>query len=170
MQCHALQCKASLSSSPLQLAGKDCYWKLPVLVLPKPFLTGFVHQCALLAQVPGPTVSRQWSRACRSEVVAWLASIGADKSVPTKKQTGLPSLSEEQWQQLQPKSAKAAIAAKEPAASQSKEPAVKAKEPASKPKDLSASKPKGRPRYHTLRIFDMCCVCRHHIVRRCEAY
>ena len=95
--------------------------------------------------------------ACRNEVVAWLASIGADKSVPTKKQTGLPTLSEEQWLQLQPKAGRVAIGAKEPAAVQPKEPPTKAKEPSSKAKEVSAAKPKdptaapkqkGRPRYN----------------------
>ena len=93
--------------------------------------------------------------ACRNEVVAWLASIGAERSVPTKKQTGLPTLSEEQWQQLQPKAARAAIVAKEPAVVQPKGPVTKAKEPSSKAKEASAAKPKdstaalktkGRPR------------------------
>ena len=95
--------------------------------------------------------------ACRNEVVAWLASIGAERSVPTKKQTGLPALSEEQWQQLQPKAGRAAIVAKELAAVQPKEPPTKAKEPSLKAKVASAAKPKdstaapkqkGRPKYN----------------------
>lgn len=93
---------------------------------------------------------------CRNEVVAWLASIGAERTVPTKKQTGLPILSEEQWQQLQPKTGRAAIVAKEPAGLHLKEAAAKAKEPSlkakeaviAKPRDPTAvPKPKGRPRY-----------------------
>ena len=113
---------------------------------------------------------------CRNEVVAWLASIGAEKSVPTKKQTGLPTLSEEQWVQLQPKASRAAIVAhepaavqlKEPAAVQAKEPAAKAKEPsvkakepsAAKPKDSTAfPKPKGRPRCMPVLRHISCCRC-----------
>ena len=95
--------------------------------------------------------------ACRNEVVAWLASIGAERSVPTKKQTGVPTLSEEQWQQLQPKANRAAAVAKEAATVQPKELITKAKEPSSKAKEASAAKakdataalkPKGRPRYN----------------------
>lgn len=95
--------------------------------------------------------------ACRNEVVAWLASIGAERSVPAKKQTGVPSLSEEQWQQLQPKANRAAAVAKEAATMQPKELITKAKEPSSKAKEASAAKakdataalkPKGRPRYN----------------------
>ena len=84
---------------------------------------------------------------CRLEVKAWLASIGAESSVPTKKQTGLPSLTEEQWQQLQPKTGKVIMPPKEPAAVQPKEPVAKPKEPKAKePRDSSGTKPKGRPR------------------------
>lgn len=88
-------------------------------------------------------------------MVGWLASIGAEKSVLTKKQTGLPTLSEEQWEQLQPKAGRAAAVAKEPTSLQPKEPVAKAKEPSSKVKEASAAKPKdttavskskGRPR------------------------
>lgn len=88
--------------------------------------------------------------------MAWLASIGADRTVPTKKQTGLPTLSEEQWQQLQPKAGRAGVAGKESSgmhlkevAATAKEPSVKAKEPVvAKPKDSTAvPKPKGQPRY-----------------------
>ena len=88
-------------------------------------------------------------------MVAWLASIGAEKSVPAKKQTGLPILSEEQWQQLQPKTYRAGTVAAEPATMQPKELITKAKEPSSKAKEASAGKakdapaapkPKGRPR------------------------
>lgn len=101
------------------------------------------------------------SVACRNEVVGWLASIGAEKNVPTKKQKGLPTLSEEQWEQLQPKAGRAAIVAKEPTSVQHKEPVSKAKEPSSnvkeacaaKPKDTTAvPKPQSRPRYNA-------CIC-----------
>lgn len=88
--------------------------------------------------------------------MAWLASIGAERTVPTKKQTGLPTLTEEQWQQLQPKAGKSGVVAKESSglhlkevAAKAKEPSVNAKEPvAAKPKESTAvPRPKGRPRY-----------------------
>ena len=75
-------------------------------------------------------------------MVGWLASIGAEKSVLTKKQIGLPTLSEEQWEQLQPKAGRAAAVAKEPTNLQPKEPIAKAKELSSKVKEASAAKPK----------------------------
>ncbi len=86
--------------------------------------------------------------------MAWLASIGADVAITAKKQTHLPTLTEQDWQRLQPKLGRGAVAAKEAAvqpkeaAPKPKEPAQKPKEPASvpKPKD-TAPKPKGRPRW-----------------------
>lgn len=90
---------------------------------------------------------------CRNEVLAWLASIGAEHMVPAKKATNLPTMTEDDWLRLQPKAAKAAVAAKEAAekpsqtAAKSKEIAPKAKEFAPKAKETAASKPKGRPRY-----------------------
>ncbi len=73
--------------------------------------------------------------------------------VPAKKATNLPTMTEDDWLRLQPKAAKAAVAAKEAAekpsqtAAKSKETAPKAKEFAPKAKETAASKPKGRPRY-----------------------
>lgn len=109
---------------------------------------------AVCACSPVKTTSECGS--CRNEVVGWLASIGAEKSVLTKKQKGLPTLSEEQWEQLQPKAGRAAVVAKEPTSLHPKEPVAKAKEPSSKVKEASAAKPrdsaavpkpKGRARY-----------------------
>ena len=94
----------------------------------------------------------------RMEVKTWLASIGADHSIPPKKQAGLPKLTEEQWQQLQPKAGRVVPAAsKEPAAAaaaaaaipvQPKEASVPVKEASTKTKETPAPKPKGRPRYY----------------------
>ena len=90
---------------------------------------------------------------CRNEVLVWLASIGAEHMVPAKKATSFPTMTEDDWLKLQPKAAKAAVAAKEAAekpsqtAAKPKETAPKAKELAPKAKETAASKPKGRPRY-----------------------
>ena len=105
----------------------------------------------------------------------WLASIGAETSLTIKKAGPLPTLSEDQWQKLQPKTGRTALPAKEVAHSAEqvlstpKEPsppsqvtdvdpkapdvapkttdaAPKAKDATTKGKD-SGQKAKGRPRY-----------------------
>ena len=113
----------------------------------------------------------------------WLASIGAETSLTIKKAGPLPTLSEDQWQKLQPKTGRTALPAKEVAhsaeqvVSAPKEPsppsqvteaapkstdvalkitdaAPKAKDANTKGKD-SGQKAKGRPRYAILQILLM---------------
>lgn len=84
--------------------------------------------------------------------MVWLASIGAERVIPAKKAMHLPTMTDDDWQKLQPKAGKSATAAKE-SAEKPKEVSTKSKQVAPKPKEAAgpktkdaASKPKGRPR------------------------
>ena len=89
---------------------------------------------------------------CRKEIRVWLASIGAERTIPARNATHLPTMTDDDWQRLQPKAGKSAAAAKE-TAEKPKEVSTKSKQGAPKPKEAAAtktkdaaSKPKGRPR------------------------
>ncbi|DBB00031.1 TPA: hypothetical protein ACH3X1_013890 [Trebouxia sp. C0004] len=113
---------------------------------------------------PDLTAYPAYTSDTKNEVLVWLASIGAEHMVPAKKATNLPTMTEEDWLRLQPKAAKAAVAAKEAAdkpsqfAAKPKETAPKAKELAPKGKETAASKPKGRPRKKA-KVREICMYC-----------
>lgn len=113
---------------------------------------------------PDLTAYPAYTSDTKNEVLVWLASIGAEHMVPAKKATSFPTMTEDDWLKLQPKAAKAAVAAKEAAekpsqtAAKPKETAPKAKELAPKAKETAASKPKGRPRKKA-KVREICMYC-----------